>query len=115
MSSESRLPGPSRGPAQCRSNACGHCCDATPALATCIHSGFTHTTRAQVREDLGDVLQRVGAGWDEEREEPLVKFRGWARMAMPLAGFDIIEVKPPKVRCRRCKSGISVVRKQRAC
>lgn len=53
---------------------------------------------AQVREDLADVLQRVGASWDEEQEDPVVKFRGWARMAMPLAGFDIIEVKPPKVR-----------------
>lgn len=52
----------------------------------------------QVREDLADVLQRVGASWDEEQEDPVVKFRGWARMAMPLAGFDIIEVKPPKVR-----------------
>ncbi len=54
----------------------------------------------QVREDLADVLQRVGASWDEEQEDPVVKFRGWARMAMPLAGFDIIEVKPPKVRGR---------------
>ena len=44
------------------------------------------------------MLQRVGASWDEEQEDPVVKFRGWARMAMPLAGFDIIEVKPPKVR-----------------
>ena len=47
---------------------------------------------------MADVLQRVGASWDEEQEDPVVKFRGWARMAMPLAGFDIIEVKPPKVR-----------------
>ena len=43
------------------------------------------------------MLQRVGAAWDEEKEEPVVKFYGWARMAQPLAGFDIIEVKPPKV------------------
>ena len=57
-------------------------------------------TLSQVREDLADVLQRVGASWDEEQEDPVVKFRGWARMAMPLAGFDIIEVKPPKVRGR---------------
>lgn len=52
---------------------------------------------AQVREDLGDVLQRVQAGWDAEKEEPVVQFHGWARMALPLTGFDIIEVKPPKV------------------
>lgn len=52
---------------------------------------------AQVREDLGDVLQRVQAGWDPEREDPVVVFQGWARMALPIAAFDIIEVKPPKV------------------
>ena len=43
------------------------------------------------------MLQRVQAGWDAEKEEPVVKFSGWARMALPLAGFDIIEVRPPKV------------------
>lgn len=52
---------------------------------------------AQVREDLGDVLERVQAEWDPEKEEPVVQFRGWARMALPIAGFDIIEVKAPKV------------------
>jgi Intron-binding protein aquarius N-terminus len=61
-----------------------------------------------VREDLADVLQRVGASWDEEREDPVVKFRGWARMAMPLAGFDIIEVKPPKVRRRPALQGVAL-------
>jgi len=51
----------------------------------------------EVREDLGDVLERVQAEWDPEKEEPVVQFRGWARMALPIAGFDIIEVKAPKV------------------
>ena len=78
----------------------------------------TSSLSRQVREDLADVLQRVGAGWDEEREDPVVKFRGWARMAMPLAGFDIIEVKPPKVRagprCRLRRLRISLHRGQAA-
>jgi Intron-binding protein aquarius N-terminus len=66
-------------------------------MLSAIRCAVKPNPNLQVREDLADVLQRVGASWDEEQEDPVVKFRGWARMAMPLAGFDIIEVKPPKV------------------
>ena len=52
----------------------------------------------EIREDIADVLGRVGATLeDDDDDKPVVRFHGWARMALPMEAFNIIEVKPPKV------------------
>ncbi|KAL6757285.1 hypothetical protein V8C86DRAFT_1695364 [Haematococcus lacustris] len=51
----------------------------------------------EIREDIADVLGRIGAYWDDSGEVPLVKFAGWARMALPLQTFRITEVRKPAV------------------
>ena len=43
----------------------------------------------EIREDIADVLQRVGAFHDEDDN---VRFAGWSRMALPLNTFRITEV-----------------------
>lgn len=48
----------------------------------------------EIREDLGDVLQRVKAGRNRDEE---VVFGGWARMAMPTKGFRVTEVRAPNI------------------
>uniref|UniRef100_A0A7S3R311 Intron-binding protein aquarius n=1 Tax=Dunaliella tertiolecta TaxID=3047 RepID=A0A7S3R311_DUNTE len=50
-----------------------------------------------IREDLADALGRVGAYWDDSGDVPVVKFAGWARMALPLNVFKITEVRKPAV------------------
>jgi intron-binding protein aquarius len=47
-----------------------------------------------VREDVVDVLGRVGARWDMDDQ---VQFGGWARMAQPISTFKIAEVRKPNV------------------
>ncbi|GIL75166.1 hypothetical protein Vretimale_7780 [Volvox reticuliferus] len=48
----------------------------------------------EIREDIADVLGRMGAYWgDDDR----VRFAGWARMALPLNSFKITEVRKPNV------------------
>lgn len=39
------------------------------------------------------MLGRVGAYWDDVVDPPVVKFAGWARMALPLTSFRITEVR----------------------
>jgi len=51
----------------------------------------------EIREDIADVLGRVGAYWDDVAETPVVKFAGWARMGLPLQAFRITEVRKPGV------------------
>jgi len=48
----------------------------------------------EIREDIADVLQRVGAYYDEDDK---VRFAGWARMALPLTSCKITEVRKPNV------------------
>lgn len=48
----------------------------------------------EIREDLGDILQRVKAGRNRDEE---VVFGGWARMAMPIKGFRVSEVRAPNI------------------
>lgn len=44
------------------------------------------------------MLGRVGATLeDDDDDNPVVRFHGWARMAHAMESFNIIEVKPPKV------------------
>ncbi|DBB15126.1 TPA: hypothetical protein ACH3X3_004135 [Trebouxia sp. C0006] len=49
----------------------------------------------EIREDISDVIGRVGAYRDEDTDK--VGFRGWARMAVPIQEFTIIEVRKPNV------------------
>jgi len=52
----------------------------------------------EIREDISDVLGRVGGTLeDDDDDNPVVKFHGWSRMALALEAFNIIEVKPPRV------------------
>lgn len=44
----------------------------------------------EIQEDIHDVLNRVGAQKDEDGN---VQFRGWARMAIPITSFRIIDVR----------------------
>lgn len=44
----------------------------------------------EIREDIADVLQRVGAFHDEDDN---VRFAGWSRMALPLNTFRVTEVR----------------------
>ncbi|KAG1668022.1 hypothetical protein FOA52_006555 [Chlamydomonas sp. UWO 241] len=48
----------------------------------------------EIREDVADVLQRVGGFVDEDDN---VRFAGWARMGLPLTSFKIVEVRKPAV------------------
>ena len=48
-----------------------------------------------IREDLGDVLRRVGPRPSPDGSS--VVFSGWARMALPFASFAIVEVRKPNV------------------
>ncbi|EFJ49751.1 hypothetical protein VOLCADRAFT_104194 [Volvox carteri f. nagariensis] len=48
----------------------------------------------EIREDISDVLRRIGAYWDDDDR---VRFAGWARMALPLNSFKITEVRKPNV------------------
>ncbi|KAJ7534618.1 hypothetical protein O6H91_13G103100 [Diphasiastrum complanatum] len=48
----------------------------------------------EIREDIHDVLQRMGAYVGDEGQ---TKFRGWARMAVPIKDFKIAEVKQPNI------------------
>ncbi|CAK0785152.1 hypothetical protein CVIRNUC_008358 [Coccomyxa viridis] len=50
----------------------------------------------EIREDLGDVLSRVSAAWDQDEEDKVV-FKGWARMALPVQAFNVVEVRKPNV------------------
>ncbi len=45
----------------------------------------------EIREDVADVLQRVGGYTDDV--DGKVRFAGWSRMGIPLTGFKIIEVR----------------------
>ncbi|KAL3158109.1 hypothetical protein ABBQ32_011710 [Trebouxia sp. C0010 RCD-2024] len=49
----------------------------------------------EIREDISDVIGRVGAFRDEESDQ--IGFRGWARMAAPIQEYTIIEVRKPNV------------------
>ncbi|CAL8471736.1 g11278 [Coccomyxa elongata] len=52
----------------------------------------------EIREDIADVLSRVNATWDEAEDgSEKVVFRGWARMALPLQAFNVVEVRKPCV------------------
>ena len=44
----------------------------------------------EIREDLADVLKRVGAYADDDGR---TRFSGWARMAVPVGGFAVTEVR----------------------
>jgi intron-binding protein aquarius len=63
-----------------------------------VRSDPTANARApekhQVREDIADALSRLGPAVDAEGRP---SFRGWARMALPLAAFRITEVARPRV------------------
>ncbi|GAX76342.1 hypothetical protein CEUSTIGMA_g3788.t1 [Chlamydomonas eustigma] len=48
----------------------------------------------EIREDIADVLGRVGAYLDDNDR---VRFAGWARMALPMTSFKITEVRKPNV------------------
>ncbi|KAK9863382.1 hypothetical protein WJX84_010246 [Apatococcus fuscideae] len=48
----------------------------------------------EIREDIADVLGRVGCTRDDDDN---VVFKGWARMALPLVDFAVIEVQKPNV------------------
>ncbi|GFR52139.1 hypothetical protein Agub_g14654, partial [Astrephomene gubernaculifera] len=48
----------------------------------------------EVREDIADVLGRMGAYWDDDNR---VRFAGWARMALPTNSFKVTEVRKPNV------------------
>eukprot|EP00249_Psilotum_nudum_P035887 c5805_g2_i1 orf=2-796(+) len=48
----------------------------------------------EIREDIHDVLQRMGAYINDDAG---TSFRGWARMAVPIKEFKIIEVKQPNI------------------
>lgn len=48
----------------------------------------------EIREDVHDVLQRMGAYVNGEGG---TSFRGWARMAVPIKEFKITEVKRPNI------------------
>ena len=50
----------------------------------------------EIREDLADVLSRVGPVAHPEAEGR-VQFTGWARMAVPPTSFSIVEVRKPNV------------------
>lgn len=69
----------------------------------------------EIREDIADVLGRVGGYWDITAEPAVVKFAGWARMAMNLNAFKVTEVREEGwghlrsgtamclLMCRQCK------------
>ncbi len=40
----------------------------------------------EIREDIADVLRRVGAYWDDDNR---VRFAGWARMGVPITSFKV--------------------------
>ena len=44
----------------------------------------------EIREDIADVLQRVGAYYDDSDK---VRFAGWARMGLPMRSFKVTEVR----------------------
>ncbi|KAG2449906.1 hypothetical protein HYH02_000012 [Chlamydomonas schloesseri] len=48
----------------------------------------------EIREDLADVLGRVGAYTGDDGR---TRFAGWARMALPLTSFKVTEVRKPNV------------------
>ncbi|BBN15051.1 intron-binding protein aquarius [Marchantia polymorpha subsp. ruderalis] len=48
----------------------------------------------EIREDIHDVLKRMGAYINSEGD---TKFSGWARMAVPIQEFKIVEVKQPNI------------------
>mmetsp|Transcript_15961 Transcript_15961/g.37841 ORF Transcript_15961/g.37841 Transcript_15961/m.37841 type:complete len:1392 (+) Transcript_15961:941-5116(+) len=48
----------------------------------------------EIREDLTDILGRVGARQDDDGN---IVFTGWSRMAIPVSEFTIVEVKKPNV------------------
>ena len=48
----------------------------------------------EIREDIQDVLKRMGAYVNDEGG---TSFRGWARMAVPIKEFRITEVKRPNI------------------
>ncbi|GLI62109.1 hypothetical protein VaNZ11_004692 [Volvox africanus] len=48
----------------------------------------------EIREDIANVLGRMGAYWDDDDR---VRFAGWARMALPLSSFKVTEVRKPNV------------------
>jgi intron-binding protein aquarius len=48
----------------------------------------------EIREDVHDVLKRMGARVGDEGE---TRFSGWARMAIPIQEFKISEVKQPNI------------------
>ncbi|MCO5611849.1 hypothetical protein L7F22_066108 [Adiantum nelumboides] len=48
----------------------------------------------EIREDIHDILQRMGAYVNGEGG---TSFRGWARMAVPIKEFRITEVKSPNI------------------
>ncbi|KAK9820367.1 hypothetical protein WJX72_009525 [[Myrmecia] bisecta] len=50
----------------------------------------------EIREDLADVIARMGVRWDFDDETKPV-FGGWARMALPITAFTVIEVRKPNV------------------
>ena len=44
----------------------------------------------EIREDIADVLARVGSYTDDNDK---VRFAGWARMALPMRSFKVSEVR----------------------
>eukprot|EP00798_Chlamydomonas_sp_ICE-L_P018650 gene18650-25166_t len=48
----------------------------------------------EIREDIANVLGRVGAFWDDD---DFVRFAGWARMSLPVGSCKITEVRKPSV------------------
>lgn len=48
----------------------------------------------EIREDIQDVLKRMGARYGDDGE---TVFSGWSRMATPVKGFKITEVKAAKI------------------
>lgn len=40
----------------------------------------------EIREDIANVLGRMGAYWDDDDR---VRFAGWARMGLPLSSFKV--------------------------
>ncbi|CDW53020.1 intron binding protein aquarius [Trichuris trichiura] len=50
----------------------------------------------QIRKDIEDALFRLKP-WKHETDESLVVFGGWARMALPITNFSVVEVGKPNV------------------
>lgn len=63
-----------------------------PCFALCANPSHVHVPARrleatyEIREDIADVLRRVGAYWDDDSR---VRFAGWARMGLPITSFKV--------------------------